>query len=318
MQTRWKRIGIFLLGLLAFFAVAAYGLLDRYKVELYESAMALQEQSLRLKPLTVQVEGFEWSYLENDLRGQKPTLLMVHGFGAFKENWLDLATQLKDEFHLVLVDLPGHGASSFDPALRYDLDDQVQRLHAFTQAIGLQAFHIIGNSMGGGIAALYGGLYPEQISSVILLNPAGIRDVKSQYDQYLDKGENPLIVENEADFEFLVDFAMEQRPFIPWPFTTVSTQRMQQRKAKNDQIFSDLVGTHQFEFKDVITNITSPTLVVWGKQDRVLAAGNAVEFQRLIPHAQVALLEGVGHAPMLEIPVQCADLVRNFITVAVN
>jgi abhydrolase domain-containing protein 6 len=312
MQTRWKRLSIIALGSLAFVTAAAYGLLDRYKMEVYQGALQLQADAAGLQPRQISVAGFDWVYLENGLKGQKPTLLLIHGFAASKENWLDLSRHLKDDFHLVLVDMPGHGETSFDPAQEYDLDDQVQRLHAFTQAIGISQFHMIGNSMGGGISALYGGTFPGQVASIILLNPAGIFDVKSEFDGYLDQGQNPLIVEDEEDFAFLVSFAMEQQPFIPWPLSAASTIKMRERKAVNDQIFADITGAHDFVFKDVITRISNPTLIVWGKQDRVLAAGNAAEFQRLIPASKVALLDGVGHAPMLEIPLETAALVRDF------
>lgn len=312
MQTRWKRLVIIALGSLAFVTAAAYGLLDRYKMEVYQGAMQVQADAAGLQSRRVQVAGFDWAYLENDLQGQKPTLLLIHGFGASKENWLELSRHLQRDFHLVLVDLPGHGETSFDPAQHYDLDDQVQRLHAFTQAIGIHRPHVIGNSMGGGISALYAGTYPDNVASVILLNPAGIFDVKSEFDRYLDQGLNPLIVENEDDFAFLVEFTMERPPFIPWPLSAASTLKMRERKAINDQIFADLTGAHGFVFKDVITHTVAPTLIVWGKQDRVLAAGNATEFQRLIPEAKVALLDGVGHVPMLEIPEETANLVRGF------
>ena len=312
MQTRWKRLGILALGSLALVAVTAYGLLDHYKMDVYHSALALQADAAGLQKRQISAAGFEWAYLENDLKGQKPTLLQIHGFGASKENWLELSRQLKDDFHLVLVDLPGHGETSFDPAAKYDLDDQVKRLHAFTQAIGIQRFHMIGNSMGGGISALYAGTYPHNVASTVLLSPAGIFDVKSEFDEYLDQGENPLIVRDEKDFDFLVNFTMEQPPLIPWPLSAASTHMMRERKPMNDQIFADLTGEHDFVFKEVITQAIAPTLIVWGKQDRVLNAANAAEFQRLMPTSKLALLDNVGHAPMLEIPVECAALVRAF------
>jgi len=303
-------------GLLAVIAVAGYGLLDHYKMDVYHGAVALQADMAGLQKKQVNAAGFEWTYFENNLKGQKPTLLQVHGFGASKENWLDLSRHLKDDFHLVAVDLPGHGETTFNPALQYDLDDQVQRLHAFTQAIGIQQFHMIGNSMGGGISALYAGTFPDNVASVILLDPAGIFDAKSEFDDYLDKGENPLIVESEEDFAFLVDFVMVQAPPIPWPLSAASTIMMRERKPLNDQIFVDLTGEHDFVFKDVITRITAPALIVWGKQDRVLNADNASEFQRLIPASKVTLLDNVGHVPMMEVPADTADLVRSFTSVS--
>lgn len=315
MRPQWKKIRILtVLAVLSLLAFAGYALLDHYKLDLYHNAMQLQAQMANLEKKRVSAGGVDWVYYENALQGQKPTLVMVHGFGVSKENWLDLARQLKDDFHLVLVDLPGHGESSFSASLRYDIDDQVERLHAFAHTLGLPQFHLIGNSMGGAISALYGATYGEDVASIILLNPAGIWDEKSELDNLLQYGRNPLVVENEADFAFLVKFSMEQPPFIPWPLTSAATELMKKRRAVSKLIFSHITGRHDYDFKDAITRISDPTLIVWGKQDRLLNAANASIFQRLIPESQVLLLDNVGHAPMLEIPGETAQIVRNFAT----
>lgn len=313
MRARWKQIRVLtFLCLLSLLVLAGYALLDHYKMEVYRGAMGLQQKAAGLHQRQIGTAGFDWAYLENDLKGQKPTLLQVHGFGASKENWLDLSRHLQHDFHLVLVDLPGHGETSFDPAVRYDIDDQVQRLHAFTQAIGIAQFHMIGNSMGGAISALYAATHPDNVASVMLLNPSGIFDAKSELDTHLQQGRNPLVVENADDFAFLVEFTMEQAPFIPWPLSAAATELMKQRRATNNLIFSHISGSHGYVFKDAITRITAPTLIVWGKQDRALNAANASEFQRLIPGSQVLLLDNVGHVPMLEIPAQTATMVQEW------
>ena len=308
-----RSVWLTILVLIGVLGTAIYGALEHYKFELYQAAMHARAEQARMSTHHIQVGEFNVAYLENDLRDKKPTLLMVHGFGASKENWLDLAIQLKDDFHMIAVDLPGHGETTQLKDKSYDLDAQVQRLHAFMAAIGIQHFSIIGNSMGGGITALYAGTYPDQIQSAILLDPAGITDVKSEYQRYLDEGRNPLIVRSPQDFDYLLSFVAARKPFIPWPLTEVSTEKMIRRSAMNAQIFKDITGAHEYDFKQAITRITAPTLVGWGDQDRVLAPGNAKIFQQLIPHSKIQLFTQVGHVPMLEVPAKCAQVVKDFI-----
>lgn len=298
---------------LAALSTAGYLAADHYKHDLYNAAIGKQAEAANISKHTVTIGDIEFSYLENELKGKKPTLLLVHGFGAFKENWLGFSMPLKDNFHLVMIDLPGHGETTTDFKTNYDLDLQVERLHRFTTQVIGQPFHMAGSSMGGAISALYAATYPADVLSATLIDPGFINDVKSELDGYLDKGVHPLIVSNAQDFEFMIDFSMAQKPFMPWPMSEVSMLKMADRKALNDKIWQDLTGEHNYDLKEAISRIESPTLIMWGEKDRVIHPGNAEIYKRLIPNSKVHLFENVGHAPMIEIPEQSALVLKNFI-----
>jgi pimeloyl-ACP methyl ester carboxylesterase len=131
----------------------------------------LQRKAAGLTTKTVTVDHHNIVYLEG---GQGDPLLLIHGFGADCDAWPRMAAHLNSRFHLVIPDLPGFGGSSRIPTARYGLDEQLARLAAFCKAVGLKKFHIAGNSMGGYLAAHYAARYPEQISSLWLLAPAGV------------------------------------------------------------------------------------------------------------------------------------------------
>lgn len=293
-------------------AIIGYLSLERFKYQLYEASINAQEKEIRLEKHSLQTNGFTWSYLENDMRGVKPSLIMVHGFGASKEAWLATATQLKDQFHLILVDLPGHGESTFDTNQHYDLASQTEQLHGFISALGLTSFHMIGNSMGGGIAGLYANNYPKEVLSAILLDPAGIVDAKSEYQRYLDRGENPLIVKTTQDLDFLYGFAVAKKISIWWPFNEVLVEKALALKSEHDRVFADVTSPPRYDFKAAIKSISSPVLVVWGKQDRIISPDNAAVYHQLNPSIEVKMLENIGHIPMVEDPVLCAGLIKGF------
>lgn len=284
-----------------------------YRYDIYQAAMVHLASEANTVKKQALVDGVDISYLENDQQGKKPTLVFIHGFGAYKENWLLLSALLKHDFHIITLDLPGHGESSIDLNSNYDIDAQVKTLHTFMNSISNQPFHIAGNSMGGAITALYAATYPEDVLSAILLDPGFINDVKSEYDDYLSKGENPLIPQSVEDFPFLVDFVMENKPFSPFPITAVSAEKMVGRLEANKKIWHDIFESkHDYNFKDELTQIKAPTLVAWGRQDRVLSAGNAPIFKSLIPNSKIHIFENVGHAPMIEAPMQTAEVIRQF------
>lgn len=259
-------------------------------------------------------EGKPVALLESEEPDEKEVFVMLHGFSANKDNWVRFAGHLTDTFHVVALDLPGHGDSFYDPDMPYDIDDQVQYLHGIFHILNIDTFHLAGNSMGGAISALYAATYPGQVRSLMLFAPGGIYDYESELHRQLKAGNNPLIVKDTSDYDRLMNFALEKKPFIPWPITSVLAEKAFARKAINEKIFKDIRDSHGYDFKAALEKITAPTKIIWGVEDRVLAVENAAVFEQLIPGADKELLEGIGHVPMVEVPEQTADMCRAFIT----
>jgi pimeloyl-ACP methyl ester carboxylesterase len=290
-----------------------FGLGNVYKYEIYQAAINFEADLSDLKEKDIDISIGEIVYFENSQVDKKPSVLLVHGFGANKENWLRFSRSFKEDYHVVAVDLPGHGKSlnSFD--LNYSLENQVAWLHEFTQSIGLKTFHLAGNSMGGAISALYAVTYPEQVTSATLIDPAGIHDFRSVMQDLIDEGNNPLVVEDTKGFNELMDFALEQRPFIPWPITEVSAEHAKALKPLHNKLWKDMQQGQGESFKPLLEKIRVPTLVQWGEQDRVINYKNIEVFKTLIPSVKTHVWPNVGHAPMVEIPNESAELMLSHI-----
>ncbi len=289
------------------------GLGNVYKNEIYQGAINFEAGLSDLKERDADISVGEIVYFENAQRDKKPSVLLVHGFGANKENWLRFARSFKDNYHVVAVDLPGHGKSVHSFDLNYSLENQVAWLHEFTQNIGLQSFHLAGNSMGGAISALYAVNYPEQVISATLIDPAGIHDFRSVMQDLIDQGDNPLVVEDTQGFNRLMEFALEQPPFVPWPITMVNAEHAKALKPLHDKLWKDMQEGQGDSFKPLLKQIRVPTLVQWGEQDRVINYKNIEVFKNLIPSVKTHVWPNVGHAPMVEIPNESAELMLSHI-----
>src|SRR5690606_39235182 len=136
--------------------------------------------------------------------------------GANRDNWLRFARRFSTDYRVVALDLPGFGESS-KPDASYDVASQVERLRAFVQALQLERPHLIGNSMGGHIAALYAARYPTEVRSLALLDNAGVTSPRqSEMFAMLERGEpNPLVVRKAEDFDTLMDFVFVSPPPLP-------------------------------------------------------------------------------------------------------
>lgn len=285
-----------------------------YKYELYELAMSTEKSRAGLTEKVLEINGIKVSYLEGAKPEGKPTMLLIHGFAANKENWMRFAGNLTNDYHLVAVDLLGHGKSTKDRTLRHDLDDQVAYLVNFLNAKGITKVHLVGNSMGGAISSLFAAMYPDRTLSASLVNPAGIFEHRSVLADYLDRGENPLVVKKVDDIYTLLDFAMEEKPFMLWPVPEVVAEHSMANQALNEQIFEHLKSTeHAYDFKEELKKIQAPVLIMWGEQDRVINYKNSDIFDQLIPNSRKLIYPDIGHVPMMEIPQRSSQDIHSFI-----
>lgn len=258
----------------------------------------------------VQLEGDEHRvvYLRG---GQGPTVLLLHGFSADKDNWTRLAPHLEG-LDLVIPDLPGHGETTRSESASYDIRAQVAWVKTLHDQLGLGPVHLVGNSMGGHISAAYAVAYPEDVASLALVNPGGITSpVESELTQALKKGWNPLLVEDVADYDRLIDFIFVTPPYIPGPVKAFFAEQAVMHRDFNNEIFVDL-GRKPYPLEPVLERIGAPTLIVWGDSDRVLHPSGAAVFDGGIPNSRVAMLEDVGHAPMIEQPEETAAILLDF------
>ena len=252
-----------------------------------------------LERASVEVAGHRIVYL---VGGSGEPLLLLHGFGADKSNWVRVARYLTPRFRVIAPDLPGFGESTWDSKAHYAVSDQADRVHAFAQALGFGPLHVGGNSMGGSIAGVYAARYRQEVKSVWLLAPGGVRSAKpSQLQERIGKGDNPLFVRDTEGFERLLDFAFVQRPLIPRPIERYLAERAIAHRAINEKIGEDLQHA-PVVLENELAGLPIPALIVWGDHDRLVDVSGAEVLKGVMPKAEVVILRDVGHVPMVERP----------------
>lgn len=249
------------------------------------------------------------------LQGGNPNgepVVLLHGFGANKENWLPILPFLASRYQLFILDLPGWGESQFEVDARYGMDDQVERVAAWLQAIVPVPAHVVGSSMGGGISGLLAARYPALVRTVTLMNAAGVAGAETTlFERNLLQGRNGLIAHNMRGVFDLLSTVMSSRvlaalvsPGAYWDLVS--------RRHVNEFMFRHLLQYQPAEDLPAFTGISSPTLILWGSEDSVLHVSCAAVFKTLIPQAEVKLLSGIGHLPMVETPRVTARILRRF------
>jgi len=249
-------------------------------------------------------------YLEG---GKGPTILLLHGYTANKDNWTRFAGYLTKDYHVVIPDIPGYGESSKLMDSSYDLSHQISRLHKFAEALKLKNFHIAGNSMGGFFAGTYAARYPDEIISVGLFDAAGVTSLeKSEVIRMMEKGENPLVLKDSSDMSRLFALVFANPPSLPYPLKKV----MVQTALANRKIYEKELKEMNPDFRSLekeLPNIKVQTLILWGDQDKVLDVSSVPVFEKGLINHKTVIIKDCGHLPMVEKPQETATHYIEFI-----
>lgn len=248
-------------------------------------------------------DGLHYVYLEG---GKGEPLMLLHGFGANKDNFTRVARFLTPHYRVIIPDHIGFGESSHPWDADYAQPAQVERLRSFAHALGIERLHLGGNSMGGQIAMTYAARYPAEVASLWLLDPSGVWSApKSEYFKIIEEtGRNPLMVKSGDDFAQLIKFVMNKPPFFPRPMINVLAQERINNYDLEERIFKQLMDAGSVE--KIVSGLPIPTLIVWGDKDRVLNIAGAEILHKLMPCSQVIIMPDIGHIPMMEWPQQSA------------
>lgn len=269
--------------------------------------IGMVRRGARMSAKSVEVDGMTWPYLEGGpLDGE--VVVMVHGFGGDKDNWPLYARHFTGRYRVIAPDLPGFGQNVRDPGLNYGGAAQTDRLHAFLIELGLDNIHLAGNSMGGFIALTYALTYPDRLKSLTLIDNAGVTSTnKSELELAIDVGHNPLVATSLDDYYRLMDFIMHKR--IPSPkFMMKAMLEVQIRNHDLlDAIFWQIIDEAlNNSLTERLGELSMPTLVIWGRYDRLIDVSCADIMAAAIPDCTVAILEDTGHIPMIERPRETA------------
>ncbi|MEN6669566.1 alpha/beta hydrolase [Psychrobacter sp. B38] len=271
-----------------------------------------KKANLEKKEFTL-ASGDTLIYLEGGNVNGKP-LLLVHGFGATKDNFLRIAKKLGD-YHLIIPDLLGFGESGKPAQVDYGVDAQAQRLHELLQAKGAASnIHVGGNSMGGAISVAYAAMYPDSVASLWLLNSGGFWSVGFAADRFGDSSieSSPLLIETKEDYFALYNLVMYNPPYIPKTLQAVFAQTNIANRELHGKILKQHSTSSVEERAKVIAEYNIPTLVIWGAEDRIIKPETAVVMKKIMPQAKVITMPKVGHIPMIEAVDQTAKDYKAF------
>ncbi|WP_328934871.1 MULTISPECIES: alpha/beta fold hydrolase [unclassified Streptomyces] len=246
--------------------------------------------------------------------GRGEPLLLLHGIGHHRQAWDPVVDVLATERDVIVVDLPGFGASPALPeGLSYDLPTTAAVFGAFCEALELDRPHVAGNSLGGLMALELA--REKLVRSVTALSPAGFwSQAERRYAfgvlltmrQIARRMPLPLVerLARTAAGRTALTSTIYARPGRRSPEAVVA----ETLALVNAPGFDDTLraGT-SVRFTDDLPGI--PVTVAWGTQDRLLLRRQGVRAKRLMPRSRLVRLPGCGHCPMNDDPALVARVI---------
>ena len=241
--------------------------------------------------------------------GSGPSLVFLHGPWGLRNEHPFLATLART--HTVYA--PKHpGTAGVDPDSVHQLDDWLDLLVYYGELLdrlGIDAPVVVGHSFGGMLACEFAAAMPQRVSRLVLIDSAGLWRDDLPIKNWMIMPEDALraaLFANPAD--------KPAQEFFEMP-----GEGEARIDARVSFIWSQAC-TGKFVWpipdkglKKHIHRIAAPTLIIWGKQDGIIAPAYAQEFSRRIANSRVEEIEAAGHLPHVEQPERVAALVREFL-----
>ena len=266
----------------------------------------------------VELPGASVNYVEI---GEGEPLLFVHGISGSWQNWLENLPHLGRGRRAIALDLPGFGASPM-PSWDIDIPAYGRLVHDFCEKLGVEKATIVGNSMGGFVAAEAVTAASGRFDRLVLVSAAGILNTwnpeeravatawawKTFGPHYASRSRQIVTRPRAREIVF--------RPFVRYPSRLRADLLFEQinsglRRAEGFGAALHAVIRH--DIRERLATIGIPTLIVWGQSDRVIPMAAALSYHRRIPHSRLEIFERTGHVPQLERPLRFNALIDEFL-----
>ncbi len=302
---RWLLGGVLLLGVLALLVFSALV----PDIPVAELVPVFANGSSKF----VDVEGMSVHYRDE---GSGPPLVLLHGTASSLQTWDAWTAALSAHHRIIRMDLPGFGLTGPNPSGDYAIGAYVGFLEKFCQALGLNRFALAGNSLGGQIAWSYAVAFPSRVSELILVDPAGFPIERPALVFTLARVPGLSALLAGVDPRHMVRKTLREAYGDPSKVTPelVDRYRLLALREGNRKAFVARANASRRDKSADLTSLRIPTVVLWGREDRLIPVSHASRFAEAIPGSELILYDNVGHVPMEEIGERSARDVADFLS----
>jgi pimeloyl-ACP methyl ester carboxylesterase len=250
-------------------------------------------------PIRIKQEQ-DFQYFE---AGEGPVLMLLHGLMGTLSNWEHVVTSFSKDHKVVVPILPIYDSETKEKAT---LEGLLEYLERFIDYKGYSDMVLTGNSLGGHLALMYTLRHPGNVKKLILTGSSGLYE-NTMGNSFPRRGDYEFIRERvaytfyqqEVVTKELVDEVYDVVQSIPKSLRIVSLARSAQKNNLSEHLHK----------------ISTPTLLIWGKNDTITPPETARQFSHLIPNSRLCYIDKCGHVPMMEQPRRFNTYMREFLSI---
>jgi pimeloyl-ACP methyl ester carboxylesterase len=246
-------------------------------------------------------------------------VLFLHGLFLDHSTWAAMRPLLEPEFHLVMPDFPGFGESEKPPPSRfpYGIDAFADTIADLYAGLELGRAAVVGHCLGGAVALTLAARHPELVSKLVLVDPACEPPRRGTFGSLsLLPVVGGFVFKQLFSRRAFASFFRDRMVSRPGRITSARIDAYYEAFSTPEARGSALATLRALEDTRTIVarthGVRAPTLVVWGRSDRVVRARAGQQLAREIPGAGFELLDA-GHAPQEEIPEELAATILRFL-----
>ena len=254
----------------------------------------------------VTVYGAKIHYVE---AGTGAPLILVHGLADDVTIWDSVIPALSARFRVVALDQIGFGRSD-KPLLNYRISTFVDFLDGFLTELKIERASLIGNSLGGWVGAAFALAHSARVDRLVLCDAVGYSALAHAIDP---RALTALRLASREDIRYLGALTFRDKRFYQ-DVDAIFKQRVTAGDSYTVAQFLDSMARGDDTLDNRLQMINRPTLVIWGRDDKLVPLGFGQQFHQEIANSQLRIIENCGHIPQLECPNEFATAVLQFFT----
>jgi len=240
--------------------------------------------------------------------GAGPTVILLHGLADDVGVWGSVMPALAAKHRVIALDQVGFGRSD-KPLLNYRVSTFVDFLDGFLNELKIKRASLVGNSLGGWVAADFALKHPDRIERLVLSDAAGYAALAKTMDP---RALNALHLASREDIRYLGPLTFRDKRF----YEDVDLAFKQRVTAGDSYTVSQLLDS-MIRGEDVLDNrlavIKQPTLVLWGREDKLIPLSFGERFHKEIAGSRLRVIDNCGHMPHVECPEKFNDALLQFL-----
>jgi pimeloyl-ACP methyl ester carboxylesterase len=268
-----------------------------------------------------QVNGVELWY---EVTGEGEPVIQIHGAGFGHYNFAPATPALAERFRVIDYDMRGYGQSD-RPLQQYDMEVWADDVAGLLDALDVPAAHVHGTSMGGMIAIVFAGKYPERTTSVVINCAAAKLGTSGRlvFKNWIDIAELDPAGPGSRILAELIAWQALSKSFLETPEGVAAIDTIQQilRDSNRLEVFTAACRAMQeMDITGWLPTITSPALVLGGDEDLMTpwdqGPGGAGQQAIVdgIPHAEKHVIRGSNHSTLFDNTAEHVEVVIDFFT----